>query len=204
MGKLIVPLIISFLIGLSGGGFYSVYTTATAHGTAVATAQRTGLKADSAKVKLAAGDTSAHAAPVHDDTTTAAHASPSAPAGTVAAAAPITKPSSDASHAAPAATAASTMKPVVNAGAAVRAPLPGNAPPTAAESEAHQKRLAKIFATMGAKDAARVLGQMTDHDVSVILNLLRDRQAAAILINLPAPRAAVLSQMQPRRVGGVE
>ena len=57
---------------------------------------------------------------------------------------------------------------------------------------------------MGAKDAARVLGQMTDHDVSVILNLLRDRQAAAILINLPAPRAAVLSQMQPRRVGGVE
>jgi flagellar motility protein MotE (MotC chaperone) len=45
---------------------------------------------------------------------------------------------------------------------------------------------------------------MTDHDVAVILNLLSNKQAAAILTNLPAPRAATLAQMQPKKGGDDE
>ncbi|HYW49285.1 MAG TPA: hypothetical protein VE861_01695 [Gemmatimonadaceae bacterium] len=198
MGKLIVPLIISFLVGLSGGGFYSVFRTAATHGVAVADARKHGIKpaADTSMGAAEPGADSgaAHVTAAHD---TGAHDAAEAPTGTPVAA----RPSVDA-HGAATPTTPATIKPVVNANTSTTAAA--STAPTAAETEAHQRRLAKIFATMGAKDAARVLGQMTDHDVSVILNLLQDRQAAAILINLPAPRAAALSQMQTRRLGGTE
>ena len=45
---------------------------------------------------------------------------------------------------------------------------------------------------------------MSDADVGVILNQLGERQAAAILTNLPPQRAALLSQMPTRRRGGGE
>ena len=202
MGKLIIPLIIGLLAGISGGGFYAVKTASAKHATAIADAKKHGIKpADDSSHAEAGADSSAH-----DDGEHAA-AEPVAAAGehhdTTATVAAVEKPAGEETHApvaehAPAGHATPTL------------PKPPTATPVAAASaaaneaatQAHQRRLAKIFATMSAKDASRVLTQMTDHDVSIILGLLSDRQAAAILTSLPAPRAAALSQVQPRRIGG--
>ena len=55
-------------------------------------------------------------------------------------------------------------------------------------------RIAKIFAAMSAKDAARVLLQLDDADVQTVLSGLNDRQAAAILSGFPPERAAAISR----------
>jgi hypothetical protein len=55
-------------------------------------------------------------------------------------------------------------------------------------------RIAKIFAAMSAKDAARVLQQLDDADVQTVLGGLNDRQAAAILAGFPPERAAAISR----------
>jgi Mg/Co/Ni transporter MgtE len=54
--------------------------------------------------------------------------------------------------------------------------------------------LAKLFASMQARDAAKVLEQMDDFEVQVILGALGNREAAAILSNLSPERAAVISR----------
>lgn len=54
--------------------------------------------------------------------------------------------------------------------------------------------LAKLFASMQARDAAKVLEQMDDFEVQVILGALGNREAAAILANLSPERAAVISR----------
>ena len=202
MGKLIVPLLIGLLMGVSGGGFFSVYKASAAHAVAVADAKKHGLNPAGDSTHASVGDSTAHpagtdvaVAPAHGaahDSMPAAHSAEkpadahATPSATEAHPTPVvTKPSTSATTAAPAPTTAATA-------------------PTAAETEAHQRRLAKIFATMGPKDASRVLTQMSDRDVSIILGFLSDRQAAAILTNLPAQRAAALTQLQPRRGGGTE
>lgn len=206
MGKLIVPLIIGLLMGISGGGFFSVYKASAAHATAIADAKKHGLKPVADSTHAAEGDSTAGAegehvaaepakAAEHDATPTTVAAAPK-PADATHAAPAISVPGA---HATPVVTKPSTATPTT----AVAATSPSGAP-TEAETQAHQQRLAKIFATMGAKDASRVLTQMSDHDVGIILGLLTDRQAAAILTNLPAPRAAALSQVQLRRTGGTE
>jgi hypothetical protein len=55
-------------------------------------------------------------------------------------------------------------------------------------------RIAKIFAAMSAKDAARVLQQMDDADIQTVLAGLNDKQAAAILAGFPVDRAAAISK----------
>ena len=65
-----------------------------------------------------------------------------------------------------------------------------------------ERRLAKIFAAMQAKDAARVLQQMDDNDVGVVLGYLAERQAAAILGNFPSERAAQIGRLSLRTAGG--
>jgi MgtE-like protein len=55
-------------------------------------------------------------------------------------------------------------------------------------------RIAKIFAAMSAKDAARVLQQLDDADVQTVLGGLNDKQAAAILSGFPPERAAAISR----------
>ncbi|HEX3157020.1 MAG TPA: hypothetical protein VHQ45_00755 [Gemmatimonadaceae bacterium] len=65
-----------------------------------------------------------------------------------------------------------------------------------------ERRLAKIFAAMQAKDAARVLQQMDDNDVGVVLGYLAERQAAAILGNFPSERAAQIGRLSLRAAGG--
>lgn len=199
MGKLVVPLVIGLLMGISGGGFFAVYMASSAHATALADAKKHGIK-PAADTTRAEGDSTA--AP--DSATRGEVAHDSAPAGAHDAAPATAAPVADAAHA-PAAHVATPAKapatPVSGAPATATTPVTG-ASPTDAETEQHQRRLAKIFATMSAKDAAKVLTQMSDADVGVILNLLGERQAAAILINLPPQRAALLSQMPARRRGG--
>ena len=200
MGRLIVPILVSFLLGLSGGGFYSVYQVSAQHATVVAAAKQRGITPDSAGAAHdSTGADSASPSEAHAAAPAATHDSTPV---TVTVATPV-KTVSDSAHKPAAHAVAAPVVPSVVSTAVPATSAPASDAPTAAETAAHQRRLAKIFSTMGAKDAARVLGQMNDHDVSVILNLLADRQAAAILINLPAPRAALLTQM-PRRGGGDE
>lgn len=205
MGKLILPLIIGLLMGVSGGGFFAVVQAGKAHASAVADAQKRGLKpagdsTHAATDSAGASDSTAHGEGDHAATETAS----ATPTGGAA-----LKLAPDNTHA-PETHAATTPKPGTTPVAPAPAPPVSHAAPSdddaakAAATQAHQRRLAKIFATMGPKDAARVLAQMTDHDVEIILGLLSDRQAAAILINLPPPRAAVLSHVQPRLAGSVK
>ncbi|MEP7344001.1 MAG: hypothetical protein ABI877_01980 [Gemmatimonadaceae bacterium] len=56
------------------------------------------------------------------------------------------------------------------------------------------KRISKIFAAMPPKDAAKVLVQMDDADVHLILDALGEKQAAAILQNFPADRLAAFTK----------
>ena len=174
----------------------------------MAVAKQRGITPDSAAAaqNSTVSDSSAHvdervATPVPPDANVAAHDTTPAVVATASTASPV-KPLPDTARK-PALPSIAPVKAATIAHAVPAAITPASDAPTAAETAAHQRRLAKIFSTMGAKDAARVLAQMNDHDVSVILNLLGDRQAAAILINLPAPRAALLTQM-PRRGGGDE
>ena len=55
-------------------------------------------------------------------------------------------------------------------------------------------RLGKIFASMPAKEAAKVLGKMEDADITAILGRLNDRKASEILSLLPTERAAAISR----------
>lgn len=86
--------------------------------------------------------------------------------------------------------------------------LAANAPGTSVESDTTptaertglpdgaltSAELAKLFAAMQARDAAKVLEQMEDFEVQVILGALGNREAAAILSNLSPERAAVISR----------
>ena len=93
--------------------------------------------------------------------------------------------------------AAASPAPVVQAGvpesAVAAAIAAANAPDTA--REASQRRIAKIFTSMDAKQAAKVLEHMTDNDVQVILGYVGPRQAAAIMTELPPERVATLSKL---------
>lgn len=64
-----------------------------------------------------------------------------------------------------------------------------------------ERRLAKIFAAMQAKEAARVLQQMDNNDVGVVLGYLAERQVAAILGNFPPERAAQIGRLSLRTTG---
>lgn len=61
------------------------------------------------------------------------------------------------------------------------------APPGAA-------KLAKIFAAMPAKDAAKVLEQLEDTEVQSVISTLSEKQAAAVIQNFPPERAAKITK----------
>jgi flagellar motility protein MotE (MotC chaperone) len=61
-----------------------------------------------------------------------------------------------------------------------------------------ERRLAKYFGAMPAKDAAKILEQMDDRDVQTILSFVGDRQAAAILGSLSPQRAASIGRASLR------
>jgi hypothetical protein len=68
--------------------------------------------------------------------------------------------------------------------------------PTTPDSvgEASERRLAKVFTAMEAKQAAKVLQHMEDADVQIILGYVGPRQAATIMAELPPERVAALSK----------
>ena len=61
---------------------------------------------------------------------------------------------------------------------------------------ASQRRVAKIFTSMDAKAAAKVLVQMSDNDIHVILGYVGAKQAAQIMTELPPERVAKLSKLE--------
>jgi|SRR4051812_18841261 hypothetical protein len=61
---------------------------------------------------------------------------------------------------------------------------------------AAQRRVAKIFTSMDAKAAAKVLVQMSDNDIHVILGYVGAKQAAQIMTELPPERVAKLSKLE--------
>lgn len=82
----------------------------------------------------------------------------------------------------------STAAPAVPAAASrPRAPGDTSLVPT-------ERRLAKVFAAMAPREAARVLEQMNDTDVELLLGYLSERQAAVILSSFPPQRAARIGQ----------
>jgi hypothetical protein len=119
-------------------------------------------------------------APV-DSTKPAAAAQPNAVSGTPRSAAP------SGSAAAPARAPGPSESVIAAAIAAA------NAPDTA--QQASQKRIAKVFTSMDAKQAAKVLEHMSDNDVEVILGYVGPRPAAAIMAELPPERVALLSKL---------
>jgi hypothetical protein len=62
-------------------------------------------------------------------------------------------------------------------------------------AEASERRIAKVFTSMDAKQAAKVLEHMTDNDVKVILGYVGVKQAASIMAALPPERVATLSKL---------
>jgi hypothetical protein len=86
--------------------------------------------------------------------------------------------------------------------AAVAAPAAELAPPApAAASPLETERVVRMFGTMKPQEAARVLEQMGDDEVRVLLGALSERKAGAILSSMPPQRAASISRpsLQNRR-----
>lgn len=74
-------------------------------------------------------------------------------------------------------------------------PKPMAAPASAATTPPPStSKVAKIFAAMPAKDAAKVMEQLDDTDVQAIIASVSEKQAAAILQNFPPARAAAISK----------
>lgn len=71
----------------------------------------------------------------------------------------------------------------------------------ASDINAGDRRLAKIFGAMQPKEAARVLDQMSDGDIRVIVGLLTEKQAAAVLSALSPQHAAAVARLTARVAG---
>lgn len=111
----------------------------------------------------------------------------------------------DPAHADSSATAAASHLPSNILNAADSAEVASIAADSVATDSAHmepvedpavaRERLAKLFGSMQPRDAARVMTEMGDTEVRILLALLGDRQASAILSSLPPARAAAITTM---------
>src|SRR6185503_6526817 len=88
--------------------------------------------------------------------------------------------------------AAATPAPAAAAPAAAAPAAAAPANDTAGEGS--ERRLAKVFTSMDAKQAAKVLRQMGDNGVHIILGYVGVKQAASLMAALPAERVATLSK----------
>ena len=111
-------------------------------------------------------------------------------AASARAAAPLTADSAARDSSAKLAAAAHGPEPTVASGGSKPAARPGAPGDTASE-----RRIAKVFTSMDAKQAAKVLEHMADSDVEIILGYVGPRQAASILAALPPERVATLSKI---------
>lgn len=184
MKRIIVPFVAAFVISLGGAtGVVMMRAPKAPPAPSGAVAK----VSDSTTVVKDSGAAQAQDSSGTADTT--ASTAPAGATGTQAAAsiAPATK-----SHEIPASggTAPSTK---LAAGPAVAHPVSPE-PPRPISDSLINRRLAKVFAAMQAKDAARVLEQMNDSDVRAILGSLSSKQQAAILGSFPTQRAALIVQ----------
>jgi hypothetical protein len=192
---------IALLVGLAAGTGAKVMTTHPAPPVADST------KADSTKADSLKGADGEHgvqqAGEAHAVTDTAIVASdasekspievaPASPIPTAHAAARKPTVATSSNAAAFAAALEARVDSAKNAAAKVAAaPAPVDTVAIAA-----QRRVAKIFTSMDAKAAAKVLEQMNDNDVHVILGYVGPKQAAQILSALPPERVAKLSKLE--------
>jgi hypothetical protein len=178
MKKLIILGVVGLFVGVGGG-------------TGIAIALRPAVVADSTKADSAAahGDSTAIIAPA------ASHATAQQAADSTA--------QDSTTH------DSTTTAPAVHGTPAKADSAPAHADASPVEStvadsvqRAQVRRIARIFAAMAPREAAKVLQQLNDEDVSVIVASLNEKQAAAILMAFPPERAATISRGQLRTAQG--
>jgi hypothetical protein len=190
---MILPFVIAIVIGVGAASAASVMKAKSAHPPVVADSTKRRAVQDSGGLRVidASGATVAAAPAAAYDSAKKVAGAPGAPTDTTksaqqkASATPITS-TAPASAAAP---------------AGARAPMSAV---TVDAAPASQKRISRVFAAMAPRDAAKVLEQMNDADVSIILGNLTEKQTGAIMALLPAPRVAAISRGALRSSPGAQ
>jgi hypothetical protein len=136
------------------------------------------------------------AAPAHGDSTAAADSTAHGDSTAAAAAHVDTAVVASGNHVTPPIDT-TPRAPVAHGDTAKHAPAATKtaAVPHAAADTVTERRLAKVFTSMDAKQAAKVLEHMADSDVNIILGYVGPRQAASIMSALPPERVAKLSKI---------
>jgi hypothetical protein len=198
--KPVVVFVLAFVVSVAGGAGAKVMMAKPTVKSAVDSA-----KSDSTKTDSSAADSSAHApqSPPTDTAIVASGSEPTAaandsahPALPIAPAAPIALPTARRLSSAAVALADSAKLKSDAAAAPKPAPLKLPIVPDTAE-----RRVAKVFTSMDAKQAAKVLEHMSDGDVQIILGYVGVKQAAAIMAALPPERVATLSKLAMKGSG---
>ena len=187
MIKVIIFAVIGLVVGLGGGSGFSIMkakkAAAAAHDSTAKGDSTIAEKKREGHETSAAGEGKEQASPSSDVSS----------ADSAALTAHVAEPKHEGAATPPAGgheTATVTKPPIAAPSAATAAKGPA-----ADSSKAPAPgRIAKIFAAMSAKDAARVLEKLDDSDVQTVLSGLNDKQAAAILSGVPAERAAAISR----------
>jgi flagellar motility protein MotE (MotC chaperone) len=183
--KVIIFAVIGLVVGLGGGSGFSIMKAKKA----AAAAHDSTAKGDSTLAgKKGEGHETASAGEGKEHASTDVSSADSAA---------LTAHVAEPKHETPAAPVAGGHEATPNATKPVAAPAASTVAKAAAgdSSKAAQPgRIAKIFAAMSAKDAARVLEKLDDSDVQTVLSGLNDKQAAAILSGFPPERAAAISR----------
>jgi hypothetical protein len=176
--KPIIAFVASFVVAAAGSTGAKVMLTKPAHPAA-----------DSTKIGVDSAGTDSTGKKSHDASPDTTHKQAGAPNATSKMVAAVES------------TAAPTVVPpktAAKSGAHGEKPTAAAAPATPAVPdsvvEASERRLAKVFTAMEAKQAAKVLQHMEDADVQVILGYVGPRQAASIMAELPPERVATLSK----------
>jgi MgtE intracellular N domain len=208
MKRVLMLAIIALVAGLGGGTGWSVIRAPAAKPAAVTadSAAADSAAADSATADSAAAGPPAVVTPVAPvgkpaaaHVAQAAHGDSSARAGRGRASKPACAPAAAdtgparrhaAVRAAPPPTPA--VRQTVKAGI-MTATIPGGA--ASRVDTARVGQLARLFAAMPARDAARVLLELDQSDAQVVLSAMDNRHAAEILSNFPPDRAADMSKL---------
>jgi hypothetical protein len=186
--KPVVVFVLAFVVATAGGAGAKVMMTKPA----------VKPSADSTKTDSTAADSSAHASESSptDTAIVASGSEPKAPTSDsahaelpVVPAAPVALPTARRLSSAAVALADSAKRKSDAAAAAKASPKLPIVPDTA------ERRVAKVFTSMDAKQAAKVLEHMSDGDVQIILGYVGVKQAAAIMAALPPERVATLSKL---------
>ena len=195
MKALIIPFAGALLVGIGGAAAASIMRRPPEPVAATAVAKPEGT--DSVRV---IDSTDVHGALPPGDASAPPHAAEVVQAGAPSAATPAeTKAVASIPQGGAAAPPLSPMGKTPATPAAAPAPKPGAAPAT--PGAVPEQRIARVFASMDPRDAAKVLEQMSDPDVATILGNLTEKQNALILAKLPAPRVATLSKLGMRAHG---